>query len=112
MLLLSVGFFAIITVFWSTREAGTSSKNLSSAAALSHDVFERCSSLDFAALPETTGFVAYTAANPAASGFVRELKIEKNPADPTTKTITLKVGWTESGNAKTQNFTMIKREDY
>lgn len=112
VVLLAIGFFAVITVLWSSTKGGTTSRNMTAAANVAQDIFERLSGVPAAALPSTSGFVPYTAANPAAGKLVRQWQVEDGVPEAGMKTITVKISWNEQGIARTRTYTMVRRGDF
>lgn len=111
MFLLMVGFLAVITVLWSSAQSGSFSRNMTTAANLNQDMMERLTSLSYDDLVVSADFVDYTTANPMASGFTRQTKIEQNAAADL-KTITVKISWNEHGRTKTRLYTVMKSKSY
>jgi len=111
MFLLMVGFLAVITVLWSSAQSGSFSRNMTTAANLNQDIMERLTSLSYASLPVTADFVDYTNANPMASVFSRQTKVQENTV-ANLKTITVKISWNDHGKTKTRLYTMVKSKSY
>lgn len=110
ILLLSVGFLAVITVFWSSASSGNFTRQMTTAACLGEEILERANSIRYADLGTTAGFVDYTAANGSATAFTRRWSISESGG---VKTIIAEISWRGGTvGTKTRTFSMTKRADY
>jgi len=117
LVLLLIGFLAVFTVLWGSAASGRFSRDMTTAASLGQDMLERAKTLSYGSLPETTGFVTYTAASVSAKGFTREWQIMNDFPEAGMKTVKARVSWNNivgSGGVKTstRTFTMTKRPEY
>ena len=111
ILLLMIGFLAVITVFWTSAASGTFTRQMTTAASLGEEMLERAKTLSYNSLGTTGGFVNYTAANASARSFTRRWSISESGG---VKIITAEISWSGGGTmgTKTRTFTMTKRSDY
>ena len=110
ILLLMIGFLAVITVFWTSAASGTFTRQMTTAASLGEEMLERAKTLSYNSLGTTVGFVSYTAANGSARNFTRRWSITESGG---IKTITAEISWSGGGaGTRTRTFTMNRRADY
>lgn len=110
VLLLMIGFLAVITVFWTSASSGTFTRQMTTAASLGEEMLERAKTVSYNNLGITDGFVDYTAANGSARNFTRRWRITESSG---IKTITAEVSWSGGvGGTRSRTFTMNKRLDY
>lgn len=110
VLLLTVGFLAVMTVFWTSASSGNFTRQMTTAASLGEEMLERAKTVSYASLGTTSGFVNYTAANVSAQSFTRRWSITESGG---VKTITAEISWGGGTmGTKTRTFTMTKRTDY
>lgn len=110
VLLLMVGFLAVISVFWSSASSGTFTRQMTTAACLGEEMLERAKTISYNSLGTTAGFVNYTAANGGAKKFTRRWRITESGG---IKTITAEISWSGGGaGTKSRTFTMTRRPDF
>jgi type IV pilus assembly protein PilV len=110
ILLLMIGFLAVITVFWTSASSGTFTRQMTTAACLGEEMLERAKTLSYNSLGTTSGFVNYTASNASARSFSRRWSITESGG---VKTITAEISWGGGTmGPKKRTFTMTKRSDY
>ena len=110
ILLLTIGFLAVITVFWTSASSGNFTRQMTTAASLGEEMLERAKTVSYAGLGTTSGFVNYTAANISARSFTRRWSISESGG---VKTITAEISWGGGTmGTKTRTFSTTKRSDY
>lgn len=115
MVLLLVGFLAILTVHWASARNGTFSRKMTTAAILNQQSLEQLGTLSYndnTLLSPTNGsFVGYNESNITSGGFTRQIKIDEDTVKKV-KTITVLITWQDGNTTKTRTLQMIKRPDY